>query len=290
MTNATEQSPAMGRRRLRAELRRARDFAGMTQEQVSREMDWSLSKLIRIETGAVGVSTVDMKALLRLYGIDDPPRVKELTRLARASRRRPDWWAGYRDLISDSYRKYIEFEKAATRIRSWRPHLVPGLLQTEEYARAIVAHGGLNRPTERDIDRWVEIRMIRQRELFEHEPPQIVALLGEAVVRQVVGGPKIMRAQLSSLIERVGPDVDVRVVPFGAGTHPGLSGGFAIMEFQDELDLDVVYLETARNDMIDVERPSSVNRYEQAFQTIGELALSQADTTSLLSKLIKELT
>ncbi len=289
MTNAIDQSPAMGRRRLRTELRRARDAAEMTQEQVSREMDWSLSKLIRIETGAVGVSTVDLKALLRLYGVDDPQQVKELTRLARASRRRPDWWAGYRDLISDQYRKYIEFEKAATRIRSWRPLLVPGLLQTEAYARAIVAHGGLNRPTERDIDRWVEIRMIRQRELFEHDPPHVGALLGEAVVRQIVGGPKVMREQLSTLIEKSGPNIEIRVVPFTAGTHPGLSGGFAIMEFQDELDLDVVYLETARNDMIDVERPSTVNRWEQAFTDIGGLAMSQADTTALLHKLVKEL-
>ncbi|MGH3730177.1 MAG: helix-turn-helix domain-containing protein [Micromonosporaceae bacterium] len=286
---APEQSSAIGRRRLRSELRQAREAAGFTQEQVTREMEWSLSKLIRIETGAVGVSTNDLKALLHLYGVQDRDRIAELTELARASRRKPAWWAAYRGLLSEQYRKYIEYESAAAIQRYFDPLLIPGILQTEDYARAVVASGGPGKLDDREIERYVEVRRIRQQELRQHGRRQVTALLGEAAVRQVVGGRAVMRQQLTSLLEGEYPGVTVRVLPFRLGAHPGLSGGFTILEFADPADPDLLYVETPQRDLVDSGNAQALHMYLRAFADLEERALSTGDTTALLRDLTEEL-
>lgn len=287
---AAEKSSAIRRRRLRTELRRAREAVNLTQEQVTQEMEWSLSKLIRIETGAVGVSANDLKALLALYGVDDPERVRELKELARASRRRPEWWSIYRDLINEPYGRYMEMEAAASLVRQYQPLLVPGLLQTEEYARAIMKSGGPMDLSDEKAARYVDLRLTRQRELFSHEQYRVNALLGEASVRQIVGGPEVARNQLTALVEGRHPGVTVRVVPFGAGAHPGLTtGGFVILEFSDPMDDDVLCLEAAHDDIIERDHPVTVARYRNAFSKLEKLALSREKTTLLLKRLIDDI-
>lgn len=289
MATATE-SPAIGRRRLRIELRRARDAANLTQDQVVRQLDWSLSKLIRIETGAVGISTTDLRALLQVYGITDPIRIGELTELARASRRKPAWWGAYRDLISDGYRKYTEMEGAASVLQIFNPLLVPGPLQTREYAQAIITSGGPLQLTDADVERYVEFRMIRQRELFADATRQVTALLGEAAVRQVVSDPQAMRKQLEFLRDSGQPTLTVRVVPFDSGAHPGLAGAFTLMEFPDPVDDDVLCLNGAGlNDIIERDNADLVADYKAAFSHLERLALDIEETRSLLSELINDL-
>lgn len=288
MTMATEQSSAIGRRRLRLELRRARDAANLTQEQVSNEMDWSLSKLNRIESGAVSVSTNDLKALLRLYRIDDPDRVKELTELARASRHAPPWWSEYRDILSEPYRKYIEYEHAASVLRYFHPLLVPGLLQTERYARAVTEMGPGEFAPE-DVARYVKIRLRRQRELTAGGRREMTTLLGEGAVRQVVGSSEVMREQLRRLIDADHLGGPVRIVPFDSGAHPGLTGGFAVLEFADPVDPDVLYVDSAPRMVIERDDPDVVESYLRAFGQLEDLALGPQQSASLLRKLLDEL-
>lgn len=283
------ESPAIGRRRLRIELRRARDAANLTQEHVVRELDWSLSKLIRIETGAVGISTTDLRALLQLYGITEPQRIAQLTELARASRRKPAWWGSYRDLVPEGVRKYAELEGAASVVRTFHPLLVPGPLQTRDYAQAVISSGGPLQFTEDAVERYVEFRMIRQRELFGNGPRQITMLLGEAAVRQVVGDPDVMREQLELLRDREHPGLTMRVVPFGVGAHPGLSGAFSILEFPDPVDDDVLCLDAGLNDVVERDNAGLVSDYKAAFSRLDGLALPPEETTSLLTRLIKDL-
>src|ERR1700683_606310 len=181
--------PQVPRRRLRAELRGAREAADLTQDDVAKAMEWSLSKIIRIEAGSVGVSSNDLKALIRLYKIDDPNRVDELLALARQSRER-SWWSGYKELLNLQYIQFIDYESAATFIHGFQPVLVPGLLQTEGYARVTITQLGENL-TPKVIDDLVEIRMKRQELLAQETPPGMSFVLDEAVVRRVVGGGEV---------------------------------------------------------------------------------------------------
>jgi hypothetical protein len=256
---------------------------------VVRELDWSLSKVIRIETGAVGVSTTDLRALLQLYGITDSDRVRELTEMARASRRKPAWWSAYRDLIPEGYRKYTELEGAASVIQVYNPLLVFGPLQTREYAHAIVASGGPSELTDEDIARLVEFRMIRQRELFGSTGCQVTVLLGEAAVRQVVGDPDVMREQLAFLRDGDHAGVTLRVVPFSSGAHPGLAGAFTILGFPDPVDDDVLCLDGIMNDIIERDNAEQVSEYKAAFSRLEALALSPEETSALLVRCVEDL-
>ena len=163
----TSPSPLVQRRRLRAELKRARLEAGLTQDSVAEEMDWSLSKIIRIETGSVGISTNDLTALLRLYNVDDSQRVAELIALGKAARQQ-SWYSKYRGLVPPSYFQYIEYETSASAIRTYETLVIPGLLQTEDYATKIMRLYR-TRPESDVVKARVEIRMKRQQLLLERK-------------------------------------------------------------------------------------------------------------------------
>src|SRR5215831_7943420 len=192
-------SPLVQRRRLRTELRRARGDARLTQDQVAKAMDWSLSKIIRIETGAVGISTNDLRALLSLYQISDSDRVAELIELARASRQ-TSWSAKYRGNISPQFLQYIEYEEATSLLRSYEPLVVTGLFQTPEYADAVIRK--LADPgTPEDLMRTrLEIRLTRQQLLDQPSPPTVVSVLDEAVIQHMVGERDVALGQLDRLI------------------------------------------------------------------------------------------
>ncbi|WP_213453413.1 helix-turn-helix domain-containing protein [Rhizomonospora bruguierae] len=283
------QGPTVGRRRLRTALRRAREAANLKQEAVAAAMDWSLSKLIRIEAGSVSISTNDVKALLQLYKVADQRLVDELVGLARVARRRT-WWSGLKESLPPSYASYIGLEADATRVRYFQPINVPGLLQTEAYARAIMPQDGPHRIAPEEIETKVNIRLTRQREVVGRpDPPEIHAILDEAVLRRVTGSPALMREQLNHLLtishRRA---LRIQVLPFHAG-YNWVNGPFIVLGFADPtVDGDVVYIESALvEDVID--RPDAIAPYLRIFDKLSAEALSETESRKLIEKVAQEL-
>lgn len=286
----TVHSPTAGRRRLRHALRRARDAAGLTQEQVAEAMDWSLSKVIRIETGGVGISTTDLRQLLLLYHIDGPTEVSELVELARIGRKRP-WWTRYKEVVPSGYLSYIGLEDESTALRCVSPTGVPGLLQTEEFARALVdaslwttAVEGRPRPAPAVVGERADLRMIRQREVLHRPiPPEITAVLDEAVLYRQIGGPGPLRRQLLHLLELGrAPHITVQVLPFTAGMLTMVSP-FVILEFPDPADTDVVYTEGAFEYILR-DDPTDVETYRLVFQRVQAASRSEPESLALIAR------
>lgn len=279
------QRPTVRRRRLRSELRQRREDAGLTQEQVAAEMEWSLSKLVRIEAGTVGISTNDLRALLGLYGLRERERVDEMLELARAARQRM-WWTSYKNMVGPAYLEFIGLVAEASTIRYFHPMVVPGLLQTEDYARAIITDGATAVLEPDDIDTRVDIRMTWITDVLGRpDPPQFVVVLDEAVIRRRVGGPQVMAGQLRHLAALAAkPYLRLGIVPFTAGAHPGLYGSFALLEFTDPADDTILYLENAPTDMILRDRPTEISRYEAAFGRLVQTALPAQETIAVLNE------
>src|ERR1700733_3264702 len=232
-------NPLMQRRRLRAELKKARQAKELTQEQVARETDWSLSKIIRIEAGSSGVSANDLKALLRLYEITEVEQVDTLLALAKAARER-SWWSGYRDVAPPLLLQLIEYESAASAIKQFESVFVPGILQTEDYARAVIQDYYDERPGSDRLRALVELRVRREELLDSENPPAFHFMLDEAVARRLVGGSTVMKRQLRRLIELAErPHIAIEVFPFSAGLHFGMKGPFEIIEFAGPSDSDI---------------------------------------------------
>jgi hypothetical protein len=250
-------------------------------------MDWSLSKLIRIENGSVGISTNDLRAILQYYKITDSDRIAELVAMGRAARER-SWWSEYRDVASRPVLQVIEYEAAAIISRNFQPQVVPGLLQTEEYARAVLGSLNSQSPQER-IDSLVDIRMRRQ-ELLDRADPLLFFIMDEAVVRRLVGGKAVMRRQLRRLSEvSAKPNVTVEIVPFSAGIHPGMLGPFVIYEFPDAADDDTVYLENQQGEFINRDDPEEILAYRERFEQLRELSLGPQGSRDFLDKLDDDL-
>lgn len=278
----TAHGPIVGRRRLRSALRQARESVDLTQEQVAAQMDWSLSKLIRIEAGTVSVSTNDLKALLSLYRISDRAQVDELVDLARASRQR-SWLADYKDLLDPHYRSYLGLEAETSSLWYFNPLVVPGLLQTPAYTRAIVAELTSREWAVEEIERLVEVRLARQREVLGRpDPPGLMVLMDEAALRRPVGGWPAMREQLDHLRESAEqPNISVRILPFSAGPYPAMYGPFVILDFPEEADSSVVLLEHAFSVHV-LERAEDIEPYRSAFDRMWARALSVVDSTDLI--------
>jgi transcriptional regulator with XRE-family HTH domain len=283
-------SPAVQRRRLRAELRRARLGAGLTQEQVAKAMDWSLSKLIRIENGTTaGISTNDLKAILLHYNITDEARTAEFVALARASRER-SWWSAYRDIALPRLIQLIEYEEAASTSLNYQSLLVPGMLQTAEYARAAIEQLAPDMPASQVAPR-VEIRMKRQELLNRADAPLMFFVMDEGVVRRLVGGKDTMRQQLQRMIDLANmPKVTVEIVPFSAGVLSGMEAPFVIHEFPDAADDDVLYQEIPpRNDLLSRDNPEEVLAFRESFERLREASLGPDGTIDFLRELVNSL-
>jgi len=281
-------SPVVQRRRLRAELRRARLEASLTQEQVASAMDWSLSKLIRIENGTVNISTNDLKAILAHYEITDEKRTAEFLALSRGARER-SWWSGYRDVASPRLLQLIEYEAASIITRNFQPLLVPGLLQTEEYARNVYQRLNPQESEER-IESLVEVRMRRQELLSRSDAPLLFFIIDQAVVQREVGGKVAMRRQLSQMVELAAmPNVTIEVVPFGAGAHPGLLGPFQIYEFPDTADDDALWLEGPTGDLLSRDNPEEILSFREKFEQLRQISLGPEASVNFLGERVKEL-
>jgi transcriptional regulator with XRE-family HTH domain len=276
--------PTVGRRRLRSALRAAREAAGFTQDQVAQEMDWSLSKIIRIESGAVGVSPIDARALLRLYGVADKPRVDELVGLARSSRARR-WWSSYAGALPAPYTAYIGLEAETSSVLCYTPTKLPALFQTEAYAVKAVRRG----QSSTDGQSQVEVRLARQREVLgKDDPPRITAVIDEAVVRRIASDPRTKREQLERLVSLSRqPNITIQVLPFAVGVD-GFPNPFAILEFPDPADDAVMYLENGLGDDM-VDQPDLVGPYRHEFERLREMALSPGDTQDMIKRIVGEL-
>jgi transcriptional regulator with XRE-family HTH domain len=280
---SVDEGPTLRRRRLGAELKRCREAAGLTQESVSREFEWHTAKVTRIETARVAVTPRDVKDLLTLYGVQDEEYREALMNLARQSRERT-WWTDYRDLIRPG--SFIGLEAGASAMRAWEPTLVPGLLQTEDYIRALI-RSGRSTDADKDIDRRVSLRMIRQDRLTGVQPLDFFAVIDESVLSRMIGGEDVMTGQLERLIERAQlPNVTVRILPMDAGAHPFLGGPAAILEFYESTHMDVVYLEGIAGDYY-AEQPSEVARYRQDFERLSARALDDRMSIKLIESLLR---
>jgi transcriptional regulator with XRE-family HTH domain len=281
-------SPLVQRRRLRAELKKARQVSGLTQDQVAGEMDWSLSKIIRIESASSGISVTDLKALLQLYGVKEPEQVDSLVALARAARER-SWWSAYHDVAPPSLLQLIEYESAAHVVRQFETLFIPGILQTEDYASAVIENYYDERPGSVQLRALVDLR-IRREELFDAENrPSFHFILDEAAVRRLVGGSSVMRHQLRQLIEVASkPHITIEVIPFSAGLHPGMKGPFEIIEFADPSDRDIVFLESPRGDIISDDSEETL-KYREAFEGLGKASLGPRDSLTRIAKIADEM-
>lgn len=278
------QGPIVGRRRLRAALRAARESAGLTQDRVAAEMDWSLSKIIRIEAGVVSVSPIDVRALLKLYGVVEQRRIDELVTLARSSRTRR-WWASFAGALPPPYMAYIGLEAETSSVLCYTPTYLPGLFQTEAYATKAVRK---DQPGA-DEQSQVEVRLTRQREVLGKEnPPHITAVIDEAVVRRIASDTHSQREQLERLMALgTEPNITIQVLPFAAGVDT-FPSSFAILQFPDPADSDVMYVESAITDDV-VDQPDLVAPYRDEFQRLREMALTPAETQEMIKRIVGEL-
>lgn len=277
--------PSLNRRKLRLALRHARESAGLTQREAAERVEWSQSKLIRVETGTVGVSVVDLKALLALYAVADADTVEELTEAARGSKG-ASWWSKYHEVLTPQFAQYLGYEGAAASLSTYHPIVVPGHLQTRAYAEALLAPRDLEADKFRQI---VDLRMERQDRMFDGSGrPRCVFVLDEAAVRRQIGGKEVFGEQLGHLlaVAELG-EVSVRVLPFEAGAQYSTLGSFVLLSFPDEKDL--LYLEHAAGSMTGGEDLQLLGRYQECFRTITDLALDEAASAALISRIQQDL-
>jgi hypothetical protein len=257
----------------------------MSIDDVTNEVEWSTSKLIRIEGGQVGISVSDLNALLHVYGVEDPARQEELRALARASRQRT-WWSGYQRYLPATYLAYIAAESDAAGIRHYHPTVVPALLQTEAYTKAIIEATTLVEPSPESVQARIKVRMLRQEHVLRQaERPAITVMLDEAALHRPIGGPATMVEQLDRLLQVAERDsVNVVLVPFSAGPHPGLMGAFALLEYDDPADDAVLFLETAANDVFIRDKPELIEPYRRAADRLEEIALSEPQAMKIIER------
>ena len=279
-------SPTVRRRRLALELRRLREAARLTCEEVADHLECSASKISRVETGRVSVSPRDVRDMLDLYGVPTAQR-ESLVQLARDSRQK-GWWHAFSDTMQPQFATFVGLESAASEIRIYEVSLIPELLQTEDYARAVIRSGMMNTPKE-DVERQVALRMARQPAITREDPPKVWAVLDEAALRRQVGGAGLMRMQLEHLLARAAmPNVAIQVIPFGGGAHPAMGRPFIILVFPERVDTDVVYLEDLTSALY-LEDVAEVDRYNVFFNHLRATAMSFDDSSALITSVLKEM-
>jgi transcriptional regulator with XRE-family HTH domain len=276
-------SPTVRERRLARALRHLREEAHLTIEDVAGKLEISASTVSRMETAQVGVRPRDLRFLLDMYKVSEAER-DQLLQIAR-ERRHQRWWQEYADLPNIHV---AGLEADASTIWQYSTQLVPGLLQTEAYARAVLEAIRLEaRPG--DIERRLELRLHRQALLSSENPPEYWVVLDEAVARRQVGGPVIMAQQLQHLIEAAKqPKVTLQVLPFSSGEHPGMDGEFTILHYRESEDPDVVYIENTGSDLY-LEEREVTRRYNKIFDHLRAAAQNRAESIRILGDIQSEL-
>lgn len=287
---ATDQGPVVQSALLRSELVRLRKEKALTQEQVAAELEWSPSKLIRVEGGRSSITKVDLDALLTRYGVTSESIRERLQAQNRGARER-GWWDKYRDDIRPTYLDYVGFEAGASFIRQFQSGFVPGLLQTPQYAEAVT----VNSVDAVRVKSAVGLRLERQAELAKRQDrPRQYYVLDESVIRRHVGiskDPAIMPDQLREIAARAAEDdlVTVRIMPFTAGAHRGLSGPFTLLEFEGELP-DVLYIDAGRVEFATmVQGGDQVAEYRDDFEILLGDALRADESIELIRSVAEEM-
>jgi transcriptional regulator with XRE-family HTH domain len=279
--------PTVQRMLVGAQLRRLRTELGLSREEAGEAIRASEWKIHRLENGQVGFKERDIIDLLRLYEVTDPTEVAEFVALAREANT-PGWWQHYGDVLPPWFRTYVDLESAAALIRTYEGQFIPGLLQTDDYMRAVVQGAHLDESPE-ELGRRVRLRMARQTLLTREHPPRFWAVVDEAAMRRPVGGPEVMQGQLERLINAAKlPNVTLQILPFGAGAHPAMVGSFSVLRFPDEELPDVVYLEHLTSALY-LNKPEEVDQYLHVMESICVRAAAPDRTVELLEGILDEL-
>ncbi|WP_367136931.1 helix-turn-helix domain-containing protein [Saccharothrix sp. HUAS TT1] len=276
-------SPTLRKRRLVSELRRLREAADLTIEDVARRLECSASKISRIETGRVGVTPRDVRDMLTAYGAP-PATLDELVQLAREARRRA-WWDEFGDVAPG---RYVGFEADADSVRTYQGLMVPGLLQSEGYTRALI-RAVLPDAEPAEVDRRVQLRKARQALLLEDDPLHLHAVVDEAALRRLVGGREVMAEQLRRLLEvEELPNITLQVATFESGGHAAMDGPFVILTFAEQSDPAVVYIESPKGDVY-WEQPADVARYSDMFARLSAASLDPSASFALIGRVARGL-
>jgi DNA-binding XRE family transcriptional regulator len=290
MTESRSQAgggPTVQRMLVGARLRRLRTELGLTRDEAAQAIRASEWKIHRLENGQVGFKDRDIIDLLARYQVTDPAEVADFLTLAREANT-PGWWQHYGDVLPSWFRTYVDLEQAATLIRTYEGQFVPGLLQTDDYMRAVVRGAHLEESSD-EVGRRVRLRMARQILLTREGPPRLWAVVDEAALRRPVGGKEVMRGQLERLIEATKlPNVTLQILPFASGAHPAMVGSFSVLRFPDEELPDIVYLEHLTSALY-LNKPDEVDQYLHVMESICVRAAAPDQTVELLDQILAEL-
>ncbi|MCZ2526196.1 helix-turn-helix domain-containing protein [Streptomyces sp. HB2AG] len=280
-------NPTVRRRRLGGLLRRLREAAGLTLEEAAAHLECHKATVSRLELGRSGVRTRDLRQLLILYGVTDEERIEPYLKMAKQGRE-SGWWERHADGLRPAYTDFIALEAEATEVRNYQPLLIPGLLQTPAYARAIIgAHPAV--VTEKELERRVEVRLSRQALLTDGRGLRFWAVVGEGALRSAVGGRNVMREQLEHLLSAARlPNVDVQVLPCDVGEHPGGSGPFVILTFPLPEESHIVCEEGLLTSVY-LDSVEEVKSYASAFDALRAAALSPRKSQDMIAELLTDL-
>jgi transcriptional regulator with XRE-family HTH domain len=278
--------PTVQRMLVGAKLRRLRTDLGLSREEAAEAIRASEWKIHRLENGQVGFKERDLVDLLARYQVSDPAEVDELLAMAREANA-PGWWQRYGDVLPQWFRAYVDLESAAALIRTYEGQFIPGLLQTDDYMRAVI-HGAHLDESAEEVGRRVRLRMARQTLLTREHPPRLWAVVDEAALRRPVGGREVMRGQVERLIEAAKlPNVTLQVLGFDSGAHPAMVGSFSVLRFPDQELPDVVYLEHLTSASY-LNKPDEVDRYLHVMESICVRAAPPEQTVELLDQILDE--
>jgi transcriptional regulator with XRE-family HTH domain len=277
-----EIGPYVRRKLLGRQLRQFREQAGISQEEAAKYAGMKGPSISRIENGKQVILPRTVRLLCQCYNIG-APTIDMLMRQAEESSDRA-WYAMYSDTVPHWVESFLGLEAEATEVWTYQAELVPGLLQTPDYVRAVAAAAQLD-STDAEIDRSVELRLARQRRLTSDHPPKLHSVVNEAVLMRPVGGPSTMAAQLRHLLDMTEQDnITIQVLAFAAGEHVAMTGAFTMLRFPDELEMNAVFLEHDHG-ATSAERPADINRYGRMFERLVSQALSPAQTRERLATL-----
>jgi transcriptional regulator with XRE-family HTH domain len=269
---------------LASELRNLRQAASLTREDTAEQTNINSATLYRIETAKVRPQKRTLLTLLDKYGVTDPVRRAALVELSKQATQL-GWLQAYESELPEEYTTYISFEAEARSVRNYESLFVPGLLQTDDYTRAVV-NAGLPYASEDEIQRRVETRIQRQQSITKDDPLKLWAIVDEAVLHREVGGPQVMQAQLRHLLDTTKePHITFQALPWKVGAHPGMHGAFAVMDFPDAADPALIYIENMAGALY-LEKEADVRRYTEIFDQLRAAALNPSDSRRFLAELI----
>lgn len=280
-------APTVGQVVLGRRLQDLRERAGLKREEAARILRVAPATVRRMEMAEVALKIPYLQLLLKSYGVADDEADAFVTLAEEANK--PGWWQRFHDILPGWFSMYVSLEGAASLIRSYEPHFVPGLLQTEEYARGVMRSGAIGQTNPEDIERYVALRMERQSLLTREDAPRVWVVMDETALLRPVGGPEVMREQIDKLLEAVElPHVTLQIAPFAAGPHPGTYGPFVLFRFAMAELPDMVYSEYLTG-AVYLDARTEVATHLEVMDRMAAQAATAHRTKEILRDLRKEL-